>query len=692
MGKVRTTGNSSGIRKSGGGTGGGRSGTFSYKVIQKSKARQQSVGARQPKQPPGGSSGERDSDSGRRKNPLSANATSSGPQQKIAQAGDTIPLLFCKQETIGGVKYGGTWTQPDLVKQAVFNGKPVLLFAISQGKVAATPSTEKAYIGSVALPFIPGSSTASLTQYYKSDAQMSAAKNVCPITSGKIFCDIETASYSQSFTHPKGWISRENPKQNSLYWTVQRITRGLGDTTNSVFIYNGAGLLAKEVATGTDRTANFWASFGFPIVPANTNFTYNGAYTSGSLTGGHPVGHLQGAGFAGGVSNDPNFFQSIFGTSEPCLFIYPEATINNQVNTSNPASTGELYGVEFLYCVSSVPDPASFPSSYDFTTFSDITFLELEGDVRDESSGGGMQKNTTRQLIIFYESGVDVVLYSQGLTSAGPSNKFVDLAMHLFALIKRANPANATISQPIDTSNLQALATFTQNIKAFFNGAIDQSVNVIDYITVMAPFFLLSFVSENGRYSLQPLLPLSGGNIDVTALTPTKTFTDVDIIPGSFSKVYFEQSQRRNFNVSVVLREASAQEVGGQKTRTVRFAGTDSDAPVEQFDMTNFCTNSEHADIFAKYELARRKHSTHSIAFGVPLLTTSLIPTQIIKLQLQRVSSTGDDRTETEWYQVTNVIHGSDGATNIIATHFPVNSSDISKISNDVVNTTFEIA
>ena len=671
--------------------------TKEIKRTLKSKTRQQATkkanekGARQPKQAPAGASGQRDAAPSRRKNPSTANATSSGEQQQMAQAGDTVPLLFCKQVTIGSVKYGGTWVQPDLLKQASFNFKDVLLFPISQGNVATTPSVQKAYIGGIALPFIPGSSAPSLTQYYKSDSQMAAAKNVCPITSGKIFCDIETSVYTEAFISPNGWVGRDNPKSDDLYWQVTgTITRGIGDTTNSIIIQPGTTLAVKEVATGIDRTSEFWAIFG--NTPGNITFKYNTRLDgSGNLIGGNAVGTIEGPGAMNNITNISNWFLLAYGTSEPCVVIYSAGTVDNQANTSNPASTGELYGVEYEYSVSSVPNPASFPSSYDFTAFSDITFLEVQGNVRDGFSGG-RPKRTSRQLAIFYENGADVVLYSEGLTSTGPSNKFVDLAMHLFFLIKRANPGNASISQPIDTSNLQTLATFSQNIKTFFNGSIDQSVNVLEYITVMSPFFLLSFVSENGRYSLQPLLPLSGNNISTSALTPSATFTEANILPGSFSKVYFEQSQRRDFNVSVILRQATAQEVGGQSTRIIRFAGTSSDAPTEQFDMTDFCTNSEHADIFAKYELARRKHSTHSISFDAPLLTTGLIPTQIIKVQRQRINSTGDDRTEVEWYQVTNVEHASDGATSISATHFPVNGSNVSLISNDVVNTTFEVA
>jgi predicted phage tail protein len=123
----------------------------------------------------------------------------------------------------------------------------------------------------------------------------------------------------------------------------------------------------------------------------------------------------------------------------------------------------------------------------------------------------------------------------------------------------------------------------------------------------------------------------------------------------------------------------------------VRYPGTDSNAPTQQFDMTDFCTSAAHATLYGKYELARRKFSTHAISFTTPLLTTSLLPTQIIKVQRQRVNSRGDNRQEVEWYQVTDVKHSSAGITGISAAQFPVDGSDIAKISDEVVNGTFEV-
>jgi predicted phage tail protein len=131
--------------------------------------------------------------------------------------------------------------------------------------------------------------------------------------------------------------------------------------------------------------------------------------------------------------------------------------------------------------------------------------------------------------------------------------------------------------------------------------------------------------------------------------------------------------------------------IGIQRTTTVRYATTDSNAPTVQFDMTDFCTSAAHATVYGKYELARRKFSTHTISFSTPLLTTSLIPTQIIKVQRQRINSRGDNRQEVNWYQITRVKHSSDGLSVIEAVHFPVDGSDIAEISDEVVNGTFEV-
>jgi predicted phage tail protein len=158
-----------------------------------------------------------------------------------------------------------------------------------------------------------------------------------------------------------------------------------------------------------------------------------------------------------------------------------------------------------------------------------------------------------------------------------------------------------------------------------------------------------------------------------------------------FSKSFRAVSDRQDFIAVMLYREANPSEIGIQRTKQVAYTATPLDAPVEQFDMTDFCTSADHAAIYAKYELAKRKFSTHSISFETALITTGLKPTDIIKIERQRISSHGDNRAEIEWYQITAVTYGSDGGSTIEAEHFPVSSSDIAEISNSIINGSFRV-
>lgn len=610
-------------------------------------------------------------------------------QQIVAQAGDTVPIVFCKRS--GNV--GGTWVQPPLVKTGSIDFVGQFLYAISQGQMVSSPVKHYAWVGSNNIKFLTNSASITLTHYYSSSAAMEATPNACPITSGKIFCDLNSYSYLDRIFNGDGNISRSFD-YTQFYSVLSTITRGTGDTTNSVIEIPNASVGVYDNKTGNDVTSSYWSYYG--INPATTSTLVNAVTTGGGVvTGGRAVGTILRLPTSGWTAPDPNYFTNI-GATGPVTVVYGAGTVNNQVNPANPPSTGTLIGTQDEIQVSPYADPTSPPSTADYTTFADITFLQIEGNIYDPPDSGSYP-TTTRQISLFYENGTTVDLYSGGLVSGvyatGASNQFVDLAMYLFTLMKRASGASTNaLAAPIDVSNLQTLATFCTNTGLFFNGIVEESVNTIDYISKAAPYFLLSFVSSNGRYSLQPLLPLNASNgIKVTALTPVLTFTEDDILPGTFQKEYIDADQRRAVNISLVWREADPLIIGIQRTTTVRYPGTDANAPTQQYDMTDFCTSAAHATVYGKYELARRKFSTHEISFSTALLTTSLIPTQIIKVQRQRINSRGDNRTEIEWYQVTNVKHSSAGITTISASQFPVDGSDIARISNEVVNGTFEV-
>lgn len=606
-------------------------------------------------------------------------------EQTVATAGDTVPIVFCKR--VNGA--GGTWIQPPMIKTGSNSFVGSFLYAISQGEMASSPVKHYAWVGNKNIKFL-ADQTITLTHYYETVATLAAATNTCPINSGNIYCGLNTYSYLEPIVKV-GTATERIPDIENFYNKTSVITRGTGDTTNAVLKTSFANLTVFDNATGTDVTSNVLTALGI-TTPAtvfqffNLNFSTNIPFA---------VGVIRTFPSSGLFAPDPTAWTSIGLTGAP-TFIFENIALVNPYNTALPASTGTLIGTQREYFLSEFADPNAPPGTADFTNFADITFLEINGDIYDPPSDGSYP-TTTRQICLYYDNGVNVDLYSGGLVSSqyvvGPSNQFVDFAMLLFTQLKRVNgSATFDIAMPIDVTNMQNLAAFADEYGLHFNGMLEQSVNVIDYISGTAPFFFLSFISSGGQYQLQPLLPLNGSQeIDETAITPVIVFDEDNILPGSYSKVYFNLDERRNVRVSLLWREADPLIIGIQRTTSIRYTTSASDAPIVQYDMTDFCTSANHATMYGKYELARRKHSTHSISLQTPLITILLVPTDIIKVQRQRTNSAGDNRTEIDYYQVTDIKHETFGITTITAEHFPLDVNDVSVISDEILNGTFEV-
>ena len=604
--------------------------------------------------------------------------------QRIGTPGETIPIVFCRR---AGTGIGGTWVQPSMVKSASKNFKGRFMYPISQGEIVGNPAKHRTYVGTRSLRFLKNQDI-QLIHDYATAASLVAAPTVCPIGGAALFCGIETFSYLNELAKAEVGGEFIYSERVGLYYGAREITRGVGDTTNTVFL---GTIEVFNSDTGEDVTAAWEAFTG---IPAGTEFIFNGNPTTG---GGNAVGHIEDYiaddGYEAPTSNAFNTALGLTPGSR-VIFAYTVTEVDTQYNPSLPASTGELFGTQVEFIFSPYADPESTPTA-DNSAYADITFLRVTGDIYEPPSQGSFP-TTTKQLFIFYGNGVRVDKYSLGLVDGvylkQSSNQLVDLVMYLFTIYKQADgAATSDIASPIFIDNLTSIAAFCDEYGLFFNGVLEETVNIIDIASALAPYFLLSFLSFGGQYRFEPLLPLTGDTIKLTALTPAATFTEDEILPGSFNKSFYAVSDRQDFIATMLWREANPSEIGIQRTKQVSFTTTALDAPIEQFDMTDFCVTPEHAVIYAKYELAKRKFSTHSISFETALITTGLKPTDIIKIQRQRISSQGDNRAEIEWYQVTGISYGTDGGSTIEAEHFPVSSSDIAEISNSIINGSFRV-
>jgi len=620
--------------------------------------------------------------------------------QKIATTGETVPIVFGKRAN----NIGGVWMQPSLIKAGTSSFVQKFLFVISQGEIASTPIKSKAYTGLTKLSFLDDTSI-TLTHIYSTAASLASSPNSCPISSAGLFCGNDIYTYLTELFKPSSGSYLDNEPDFGTDFTGLRIkTFGTGDTSNTTFIMSAQ---VFDAETGDNVTTAYQTYLGV----SDMNFGFNQRFSGSSLVGGRTVGTIQDfISDNGGELAPPINATTVAAGDYPqsaldglnavssgrtkFIFKYTFVSVDTQTIGSNPASSGTLAGVQTEHTVGT--SKVIQNTSNNNSSFADITFLAVSGNLFDTPSAGTFP-TATKQLYIFYEQGVKVDLFSAGLSGSsytnGSSNQFIDLAMHLFKLYKKIDGNNtATIVAPVELSNLQSLSTFCTNNSMFFNGIISKAVNIVDFITKTSPYYFLSFLSVGGKYQFAPVLPINGSNqIDTTALTPTATFTEANIIQGSFKKGYLSVEERREFIVNCIYTKCLPTAVARRKTVSVRFTSSALDSPTEQFDMSDFCADVNHAILYAKYELARRKHSTHNISFSTPLLTTSLIPTNIIKLQLQRENSVGDDRTEINYYQVSSITYDNDGVSNIEATHFPLDSNDKSEISKEITTGTFTV-
>jgi hypothetical protein len=606
--------------------------------------------------------------------------------QRIGTPGETIPIVFCRR---AGTDIGGTWVQPSMVKTASKNFKGRFMYPISQGEIVGTPAKHRTYVGTRSLKFLQDEDIA-LIHDYATAASLVAAPSVCPIGGAALFCGIETFSYlEQALKAEVGFTWTEIYAVFPIYNGFRRITRGTGDTGNSVIITADTKVFNSD--DGSDITAAWLEFTGFsPEVEFVSNLVDEEDLSEGSSQPGEIRDLI--------AENGYTRFSSAGSLGIPAgakmIFQSTVTEVSNQYNPSLPASTGTLTAVQYEVIETPYEDPESTPTA-DNSAYADITFLRVTGDIYDPPADGSFP-TTTKQLFIFYGNGVKVDKYSLGLVGGvylkQSSNQLVDLVMYLFTIYKQADGvATSDIASPIFIGNLTSIAAFCDEYDLFFNGVLEETVNIIDIASALAPYFLLSFLSFGGQYRFEPLLPLAGNAIKLTALTPAATFTEDEILPGSFNKSFYAVAERQDFIATMLWRESNPSEIGIQRTKQVSFTTTALDAPIEQFDMTDFCVTPEHAVIYAKYELAKRKLSTHSISFQTALITTGLKPTDIIKIQRQRISSSGDNRAEIEWYQITGITYGTDGGSTIEAEHFPVSSSNIAEISNSIINGSFRV-
>ena len=196
--------------------------------------------------------------------------------------------------------------------------------------------------------------------------------------------------------------------------------------------------------------------------------------------------------------------------------------------------------------------------------------------------------------------------------------------------------------QQIDTASFDAAADFCESRLYFFDGVIEEKLNIRSWAAETAQAFLLDFVVRNGKFALQPavnLPPLGGAEL---AETIDGLYTAGNIIEDSFTFSSVDEQERIPPRVQVRWRdEKSDQEKGNFaiiRQVTVREDMTPADAPLEQIDATAFATSQQHAIDVAKFICRSKRLVTHTISFSTTPPESSLDIGSVFKLGLETVN------------------------------------------------------
>lgn len=284
-----------------------------------------------------------------------------------------------------------------------------------------------------------------------------------------------------------------------------------------------------------------------------------------------------------------------------------------------------------------------------------------------------------RQVHCFVRGGLQVTRLLDNV--AGPSNNVADLLRYLLSSSSRVPDAQ------VDTASFLAAATFT-NVNGFwFNGSINASTNLRDWINNTLKYFLLRLARAGGKEALTPLLPTNNdGTIKTTAVDWEFAFTEEHIIPDSFEIDYTPLSDRKPFAVMMLWRQQDELGIPLMRTAEVRYTGTAINGPFEQHDLSNFCASENHAVKVGTYILSKRNHITHRLRISVKpdSYNPTLAAGDRVRVRLERTPSTGAASVHDYLYEVDRIGKSMSGEVSLELTHFPIDDTFASVVAKEV--------
>jgi hypothetical protein len=209
--------------------------------------------------------------------------------------------------------------------------------------------------------------------------------------------------------------------------------------------------------------------------------------------------------------------------------------------------------------------------------------------------------------------------------SPGASNLFPDILRDLL-LSERFGMGESISEAQIDVESFRKAAYWCAVRRYFFDGIIADKTNLRQWAADTSAGMLLEFIQRDGKFVLEPAIVFPTETVLGLVFGPViikGIFTVGNIMENSFSMEFLAEEDRQPIQVSVKWREerlrdnySSSGLFPTEREVLVREAQTADTAPIESFDMAEYCTNFEHAVDFACYIIRVRRLVSHTIKFS----------------------------------------------------------------------------
>lgn len=309
--------------------------------------------------------------------------------------------------------------------------------------------------------------------------------------------------------------------------------------------------------------------------------------------------------------------------------------------------------------------------------YDDLTTLSYENTHADGDA------TWDRQVHCFVREGIIVDRLIEG--TAGSSNNVCDLAIYLIKQSSRFPDAL------IDTATFTAAANFTDTQQLYYNGIFNSSQNLEDWLQRTSLYFLLRVSDSNGKKAFRPRLPYTEAYaIDTSAATWVFGFAEDHLLPDGFDIEFIPYAERRPTAMQMLWRQQPDDDIGLIRTTVVRLPGTGADAPIEQHDLSEFCTSELHAAKVGAYLAARRIFVTHTLRIRVrpDAYNSTLVLGDIVRVRLRRETEPGVISHHDYLYEVERINKSLSGAVELDLMHYPIDANGRSIVALYVAGTT----